>query len=131
MKRAIWILLCSACIATAQASMRLTLDERPRLADAKMRFQRSVPVPACEVVRDVLSRIQNSPLIGQGLAGITGCAAARARTDRSYPTSRRSPSPVRTARSLKLLSRFPCATGTSVNRIDLLRGDPRLGRDGT
>ena len=70
---------------------------------------------ACEVVRDVLSRIQNAPLIGQGLAGITGCAAARAWTGGSYPTSRRSPSPVRTARSLKLLNRFPCATRTSVN----------------
>src|SRR5205085_12326872 len=54
-----------------------------------------------EIVRDVLSRIQNAPLIGQGLARITGCAAARAWTDRSDPTNRRSPSPVRTARSLK------------------------------
>src|ERR1700694_230215 len=32
---------------------------------------------------------------------IAGCAAARTRTDRSYPASRRSPSPIRTARSLK------------------------------
>ena len=32
MKRAIWILLCSACVATAQAPMRLTLDEAEALA---------------------------------------------------------------------------------------------------
>jgi len=75
------------------------------------RFQRSLAVPACEVVRDVLSRIQNAPLIGQGLAAIAGCAAARAWTDRSYPASRRSPSPIRTARSLKLLEPIPVRNG--------------------
>src|SRR5439155_2708054 len=37
----------------------------------------------------------------QGLAGIAGCAAARTWTDRSSPASRRSPSPIRTARNLK------------------------------
>ena len=63
--------------------------------------QRSGAVPVRKNIHGILSRVQNTSLAGQGLAGAASRSVARSRTNRCYPASGRPPSPLRTARSLK------------------------------
>jgi hypothetical protein len=64
-------------------------------------LQRSGAVPPHKNIHGILSRGENTSLIGQGFAGAAGDAAARTRTSRGYSASGRPPSPLRATRSLK------------------------------
>ncbi len=66
------------------------------------RLQRSLTVPACEVIHGVLSRIQSAPLAGQGHAGTAARAPAGSGTRGSDTASWRPSSPVRAARGLNV-----------------------------
>jgi outer membrane protein len=73
MKRTIWILLCSACVATAQAPMRLTLDEAEALA-LKNHPQVSAALLNAAAANQVTTEVRSS-LYPTFFGSITGAGA--------------------------------------------------------
>jgi hypothetical protein len=80
-------------------SHRYDSSRVPRPRD---RSQRDLTIPAREVLRGVLSRIQDVPLTGQGHTGTAARAAAGTRSRRCHTASWRTSSPLRATRSLNV-----------------------------
>jgi hypothetical protein len=82
------------------------------------RFQRSVAVLASEVVRGLLSRVENTSFAGEGRSRAALCAEAGAWTNCCDTASWRSSLPVRAARRLMRL-RSNSQSGRCVQRNDI------------
>ena len=79
----------------------------PRAPGPRDRLPCSRSVPAHEIVRALLSRIQDEPLAGQAHAGTAARAPGGTRTRRCHTASWRSSAPVPAARSVNFAGFHP------------------------